>query len=666
MRSFDTILVANRGEIAVRVMKTAKALGYRTIAVYSEVDVHAPHVQVADDAVCIGRAPAAESYLVVEKIIAAARESGAQAIHPGYGFLSENPGFSKACEDANLVFIGPTPESIELMGNKATAKQRMRQAGVPCVPGYDDADQTDDKLIVMAKQIGFPIMVKAVAGGGGRGMRLVHDAVDLPKSITSARSEAINAFGAGELILEKAIVQPRHVEVQILADTHGNVVHFAERDCSVQRRHQKVVEEAPCPIMTEELRARMGAAAVNAAKSIAYRGVGTVEFLLDTTGEFYFLEMNTRLQVEHPVTEMITDVDLVALQIEVAQGEVLGLSQEDIKLNGHAIEVRLYAEDPAQNFLPVTGHVDLWQPAAGEGVRIDAGIVSGQDISPYYDPMVAKVIAWGETRQLAISRLIGALKNTRLFGIKNNKSFLIDVLSKERFQTGEVTTAFIAQEFDEHCVQHEPLSVSVASIAAAIQYQTSRSCARQRSLGVNTELLNWSSAGCLESHYKYCVDERCLELVLLTSTPAEYEVCHEQHKTLVTIIDMDTSEAMLSVNGRRCQVGFFVSEEGNIQLDVDGRMYALRNEFAYSDQIDEAGGGGRVTSPMHGTLLEIFVEAGDSVSKGDRLGVLEAMKMQCEILAEIDGVVTNIHAASGSQIALDELIMEIEEPLVAA
>jgi len=661
MPRFNNILIANRGEIALRVMRTAKALGYRTIAVYSEADALAPHVQFADDAVCIGSAPSSESYLVAEKIIEAARVSGAEAIHPGYGFLSENASFSKACEDAGLVFIGPSAQAIELMGNKAAAKRRMIKAGVPCVPGYEGEDQADGKLISVASDIGFPVMVKAASGGGGRGMRLVHDAADLPNAIASARSEALNAFGSGELILEKAIVQPRHVEVQIFADTHGAVIHLAERDCSVQRRHQKVVEEAPCPIMTQALRARMGAAAVDAAKSISYRGAGTVEFLLDPSGEFYFLEMNTRLQVEHPVTEMITGLDLVALQIKVAQGDALGLVQEDIKLKGHAVEARLYAEDPAQDFLPVTGHVDLWRPAKGEGVRIDAGIASGQDISPYYDPMVAKVIAWGQTREVAVSRLSEALKDTRLFGTRTNKSFLIDVLSKDTFKKGAATTAFIAEEFGEEGVRDAPLSILEASMATVLQHQTSRASVWENSLGVNSELMNWSSAGQLETHYKYGADENCLDLVLLTAKAGEYEIFCEGQKTSVTVIDVDGSEATLCVNGRRRQIGFFVPEEGRIYLDVDGKTHSLRNEFAFAGQSSEAGGGGRVISPMHGVLLDIYVNAGDAVSKGDRLAILEAMKMQREILAEIDGVVTHIHVAGGAQIAADDLIMEIEE-----
>jgi len=657
---FKKILIANRGEIALRIMKTAKALGYGTVAVYSDADAKAPHVLFADDAVCIGPAPVNESYLVAEKIIAAAQESGAEAIHPGYGFLSENADFSAACDNAGLVFIGPSAESIELMGNKAAAKRRMKKANVPCIPGYEDEDQADATLISAAQDIGFPIMVKAVAGGGGRGMRLVHEAANLPNAIQSARSEALNAFGFGELILEKAIIEPRHVEVQVFADTHGNTVHFAERDCSVQRRHQKVVEEAPCPVMTEELRAQMGAAAVEAAKSISYRGAGTVEFLLDASGAFYFLEMNTRLQVEHPVTEMITGLDLVALQIKVAQGEVLGLLQEDVTLNGHAMEVRLYAEDPAQDFLPVTGHVDVWQPAEGEGVRIDSGIASGQDISPFYDPMIAKVITWGETRDVAVSRLIGALKNTRLFGTKTNKSFLIDVLSNDKFQAGAATTAFIAEEFGEGGVPDKPLSTTEAAIAAVLQYQTSGNGYRALALGLNPELMNWNSAGHLETSFKYCMDECDLDLLLFTSESNEYEVTCADQKIVISLLEFEEGAVKLSVDGRRYRVGFFVPEEGRIHLEIEGRTHSLRNENAFASFGDEAGSGGRVIAPMHGVLLDVLVDVGDEVSKGDRLAILEAMKMQHEICAEVDGTVKQLHISGGVQIAADDLIMEVD------
>ena len=380
MTNFDSILVANRGEIAVRVIRSAQQQGYRAIAVYSEADAEAPHVLMADEAVLIGPAPVKDSYLDPDRILEAARKTGAQAIHPGYGFLSENAAFSQACADAGIVFIGPTPEAIDIMGNKAASKRRMLEANVPCIPGYQAEDQSDDTLIAAAREIGAPIMVKAAAGGGGRGMRLVENLDDIQVAIESARSEAETAFGSGELILEKAVIRPRHVEIQVFGDQQGNVIHLGERDCSVQRRHQKVVEESPCPVMTPELREAMGRAAVNAAASIDYVGAGTVEFLLDDDGNFYFLEMNTRLQVEHPVTEMVTGQDLVALQFHVAQGYPLPIAQEDISLDGHAIEVRLYAEDTTNDFLPATGVARVWQPPSGEGIRVDHGLLQGQEV----------------------------------------------------------------------------------------------------------------------------------------------------------------------------------------------------------------------------------------------------------------------------------------------
>ncbi|MFS2127883.1 geranyl-CoA carboxylase subunit apha, partial [Pseudomonas sp. Pseusp97] len=408
MPSFDKILIANRGEIACRVIRTAHDLGYRTVAVYSEADANARHVQLADEAVCIGPAPVGQSYLKPEAILDAAKRTGAGAVHPGYGFLSENADFARACEAAGIVFIGPGVEAIHLMGSKRLSKIAMLEAGVPCIPGYEGVDQDEATLAREAQRIGYPLMIKASAGGGGRGMRLVTRSEDLAEQLRTARSEAQNAFGSGELILEKAVVQPRHVEIQVFGDSHGHIVYLGERDCSVQRRHQKVIEEAPCPVLTEELRAAMGEAAVKAAASVNYLGAGTVEFLLDASGAFYFLEMNTRLQVEHPVTELVTGQDLVAWQIRVAEGHPLPLTQAQIQLRGHAIEVRLYAEDTGNGFLPQTGQVLRWTPPQLDGIRIDHGLREGQPVTPFYDPMLAKVIAYGATRDEARRKLVRA------------------------------------------------------------------------------------------------------------------------------------------------------------------------------------------------------------------------------------------------------------------
>ncbi len=659
MPRFNSILVANRGEIAVRVMKTAKELGLRTIAVYSDADAEALHVKCADEAICIGPAPVGESYLVAEKIISAALESGAEAIHPGYGFLSENAAFATTVQAAGLTFIGPSVEAIDLMGNKAAAKRRMIAAGVPCVPGYEGEDQADETLIKEGARIGFPVMVKAASGGGGRGMRLVNSAEDLPGAITSARSEAQNAFGSSELILEKAIIRPRHVEVQVFADTKGNTIHLGERDCSVQRRHQKVVEEAPCPIMTEELRSEMGSAAVEAAKSIGYCGAGTVEFLLDESGEFYFLEMNTRLQVEHPVTEMVTGLDLVALQIKVAQGDELGVTQDDVQLSGHAIEVRLYAEDPSQDFLPQTGKIDVWSPAIAEGIRIDAGVQSGSEISPFYDPMIAKLIAWGETREVANARLIRVLTNSRIFGAVTNKGFLVDVLQRKTFQDGNATTAFIAEQFGEEAPERAPLTLQDAAIAAVLDYEARRSASHEASLGVNAELLNWTSGGHLTTSYRFDADGT-IELDLSAIGQSTYEIRSGDTTISLEVLHSSEGEAKLSVDGARTTVGYLIKPAGEIHLDVGGRVFALRNELAAFGTGEDAAGGGRVVAPMHGTLLELFVAEGTRVEKGARLAVLEAMKMQHDLVAEVSGTVAEVVAVAGTQIGADDLILNIE------
>jgi geranyl-CoA carboxylase alpha subunit len=660
MTTFRNILIANRGEIAMRVMRSAKSLGYKTIAVYSEADRDAPHVQFADDAALIGPGPVAESYLDMSRILKAAKETGAEAIHPGYGFLSENAEFAKACENAGLVFIGPTGESIELMGNKAAAKRRMIDAGVLCVPGYEGEDQSEMALQTAARDIGYPLMVKAAAGGGGRGMRLVFAEQDLQTALETARSEARNAFGSGELILEKALVRPRHVEVQVFADTHGNVIHLGERDCSVQRRHQKVVEEAPCPIMTPELRARMGAAAVEASRSINYRGAGTVEFLLDEQGEFYFLEMNTRLQVEHPVTEMITGLDLVAMQISVAEGNPLGITQEEVTLSGHAIEVRLYAEDPAQDFLPVTGTVELWAPTKDESVRVDSGIATGQEISPFYDPLLAKIITWGETRQIARNRLVDALKGTTLFGTTTNNKFLIDVLERETFKEGQATTAFIEEEFETAQLDNSPLSLQEAGVAAVLQYINEREAAVAASLGINSELHNWGSSGKLVTRYVYAGTDQELDLTVVPQGATTYIVSIGEAQLTVEILKINGIEALVAVDGRRNGVRFLCPLPGIIYLAIEGRTLTLRNEVACAGLLEEVGGGGRIVAPMHGALLEVFVKVGDVVEKETRLAVLEAMKMQHQILAEVNGTVTGIHAAAGTQVAADDLLIEIE------
>ena len=662
MSSFNSVLIANRGEIACRIIRTAKALGYRTIAVYSDADANAPHTKMADDAVHIGASPVNQSYLAADKIFEAAKRSGAQAIHPGYGFFSENAEFSQACEKAGLVFIGPSAHAIEVMGNKAESKRHMLKAGVPCVPGYEGENQQDEILLIEAEKIGVPIMVKAAAGGGGRGMRLVEDLGGLANAIKLARSEAENAFGCGELILEKAIIEPRHVEIQIFADQMGNTVYLGERDCSVQRRHQKVIEEAPCPVMTEDLRVRMGESAVAAAKSISYVGAGTVEFLLDAQGQFYFLEMNTRLQVEHPVTELITGLDLVALQLQVAQGEALGFSQEDVSLIGHAIEVRLYTEDPAQDFLPTAGTITRWQAAQGEGVRIDSGIESGQAISPFYDPMVAKIIAFGANREVARRRLIKALKNTVLFGVENNKGFLINCLEKQKFIDGQATTAFIQQEFKASELAEVTADFEQAAMAAVIQHENRFQQSMRKAHDVSPRLKNWSSAGGMVSNITYALGDTKYSLSICPDASKENSYCVsdvDNNSVLIEIVCLGSDRGVLRAGGLKQEVHFIHDATNSVTISFGKENYEFIDQIKLAGGSDEAAGGGQVIAPMHGLVLDVKVEAGQAVNKGQALLVIEAMKMQHQILAAADGRVNQVFIKSGEQVSADDVLIEI-------
>ncbi len=658
MASIRKILIANRGEIACRVMRTAKQLGIQTVAVYSQADAGAPHVAMADQAVLIGPGPVGQSYLVAEKILQAAAQSGADAIHPGYGFLSENADFAKAVEKAGLTFIGPTGESIDLMGNKAAAKRRMIEANVPCVPGYEGKDQSDEVLIAEGEKIGYPIMVKAAAGGGGRGMRLVEKSADLANAITAARSEAENAFGSGELILEKAIVKPRHVEVQVFADTHGNIVHLGERDCSVQRRHQKVIEEAPCPVMTPTLRDAMGAAAVEAAKSINYRGAGTVEFLLDASGAFYFLEMNTRLQVEHPVTEEITGLDLVALQIKVAEGGQLGMTQDDVRLSGHAIEVRLYAEDPSNNFLPSTGLVSLFSQLARTGVRYDTGIVSGQEISPFYDPMIAKLITYGDNREAARKLMIEALHETALFGPRTNRDFLIACLENDKFTSGDFSTAFIAEEFGADGHKETDMEGRDLAVLALRHFLFDQQNVVSKSLGMPAALLNFSAADMLRTPYRLEVKDTIYDVVVATRAAGAYQISVGEESFAVTVrstrdarVEMIIDEQTIASHASMAGATLFVS--------YLGRSLTAVNLLALNAANSDASDGRSVLAPMHGRVIDVYVAAGDDVSIGDRLATVEAMKMQHEILAQIDGTVQDVLVIKEQQVAADDLMISI-------
>ncbi len=650
VKTFSKILIANRGEIARRVMRTAADMGYATVAVFSDADRNALHVKTADEAVHIGPAPVGESYLKIDAILAAAKASGADAVHPGYGFLSENDAFAAACEQAGLVFIGPTADSIRAMGNKAAAKRLMIDAGVPCVPGYQGADQSDAKLAEEAARIGLPIMVKAAAGGGGRGMRLVASMEDFADSVSTARSEAQNAFGSGELILERAVVDARHVEVQVFGDAHGNVIHLGERDCSVQRRHQKVIEEAPSPAVSPALREKMGAAAVAAAKAISYRGAGTVEFLLDASGEFYFLEMNTRLQVEHPVTEEITGLDLVEWQLRVAAGEKLPLTQDEVRLDGHAIEVRLYAEDPSQNFLPQSGTVHSWAPAAGKGVRVDHGIASGQEISPFYDPMIAKVIAHGRTREEARRRLVRALEETVLFGLPNNKAFLVSMLRHPVFAQGGATTAFIGAHYPagSDAIAAPAPSPRILALAAVLLYERS---ARK----IAEIVANWDSTGVFAKPLKLAAGDKETSVGLTAQGGGRYLAIVSGETVALTLVASADGEVRFSTEGVERR-GRYAFDGALLHLSAGGETLTTRETSHEIKASAERDGGGRMAAPMNGRIVSVLAKPGDAVKKGQRVVILEAMKMQHEIVAGRDGIVETVSVKEGDQVATRQLL----------
>jgi geranyl-CoA carboxylase alpha subunit len=638
---FDSVLVANRGEIAVRVLRTARALGYRTVAVYSDADAGAPHVAAADVAVRIGPPPPAESYLLIEAILDAARRAGAGAVHPGYGFLAENAGFAEACLEAGLLFVGPGPEAIALMGDKAAAKRRMAAAGVPVLAGYHGADQSDRRLCTEASRIGFPLMVKAAAGGGGKGMRLVGSSDGLPDALAAARREASGAFGSDVLILERAVSRPRHVEVQVLADEYGRVVALGERDCSVQRRHQKVIEETPCPVLTAEQRAALAEAAITVAADIGYVGAGTVEFILDPDGAFAFLEMNTRLQVEHPVTELVTGVDLVAWQMRIAQGEPLTLEPTP---TGHAIEARLYAEDPAAGFLPATGVLHGWRPPTGDGVRVDSGVAEGGAVTPHYDPMLAKIIAHGADREQARRRLVAALRRTVALGVATNRGFLLDVLHQPEFVVGTATTALLAEA---ELPPARPTGWHLA-VAAAVLHRAAERMAGQRSPG----LAGWTNAEAL--HSRMC----------LTGGDRATEVELRRHRDGLTVNVED--------RGYRFEPGDRLVCDG-VGVDCDARLVGAGRVLLRFAELDldvsdtlldppvtaDAVGSGVLTSVMHGSVAAVFAQVGASVRVGDRLLVLEAMKMEQPLLADVDGRLTEIVTA-GTQVAAGELLARIE------
>lgn len=648
--AFSKVLVANRGEIAARVIRSINDAGYRSVAVFSEADTDAPHVALADEAVCIGPPQVGSSYLQIEKILEAAKRTGAGAIHPGYGFLSENEAFARACRDAGIVFIGPSPEAIQLMGNKRVAKQHMIDAGVTCIPGYQGQNQSDDTLLAEAERIGFPLMIKAASGGGGRGMRLVYELADVKAALGSAKSEAQSAFGSGELILEKAVLNGRHIEIQIAADQSGQTVYLGERDCSIQRRHQKVVEEAPSPFVDENLRARMGEVAVNAALACQYHGVGTVEFLVDEDGLFYFLEMNTRLQVEHPVTELVTGTDLVDWQLKIAAGDQLPMMQNEIALTGHAIEIRLYAEDPSNDFMPQTGPIHHWEMSQCSGVRTDCGIETGMDVSPFYDPMLAKVIAYGSTREEARRRLTRAVQDTKILGVQTNMAFLGQILNDRRFIDGQATTAFIDEAtLDKTTRAASPEPTNIALAAVLLQTQQGRAQAAT---------WRWSNSAQAGMRMKLASNDAEWD-VQLVSDGTEFKITVGDDCFEIALHDVAAPFAVVTISGVRQKIRFArVSDD--VFLDAQGQYMQITNRTYAPANTGDSIGNGRITAGMEGLVVGVEVQIGERVEKGQVLLTVEAMKMEHRQLADGDGIVTSISAQVGAQVKKGQLMVEVE------
>jgi 3-methylcrotonyl-CoA carboxylase alpha subunit len=660
---FAKLLIANRGEIACRVIATARRLGVRTVAVYSDADRDARHVRLADEAVHIGAAPARESYLDAQRILAAAQATGAQAVHPGYGFLSENEGFAAACRAAGIVFVGPTPEAIAAMGDKAAAKALMDKAGVPLVPGYHGANQDAKFLQQQADAIGYPVLIKASAGGGGKGMRVVEKSADFLAALASCQREAQSSFGDARVLLERYLSRPRHIEIQVFGDTQGSVVHLFERDCSVQRRHQKVLEEAPAPGMSAARREEMGAAAVAAARAIGYTGAGTVEFIAEQDGRFYFMEMNTRLQVEHPVTEMITGLDLVEWQLRVAAGEPLPRKQAQLSICGHAIEARIYAEDPAREFLPQTGRIAHLAFAQGAGVRIDTGVVEGAEIGPHYDPMIAKLIVHGADRAQALARLSAALGQTRIAGLATNLAFLGRIAASRAFASAELDTGLIERNRAELLPEAAAPPDAVLALAAWAALEEERRTAQARAAASADPHAPWNAIDGWRmneaSHHAFVftLGERSYAATLLFGTPLRLElasgVCILEGQTLAE------GELLLRLDGRTVR-GHAVRSGDAWTVFHAGDTWRL----ALRDELHELQGeahGGSLAAPMPGRIVAVLVQAGARVEKGAPLVILEAMKMEHTITAPRAGTVSEIRHAAGEQVAEGSELIVLSE-----
>jgi len=653
---FDKILIANRGEIACRVIRTARQMGLRTVAVYSEADAGARHVRLADEAVAIGPAAARESYLCIERIIAVARATGAEAIHPGYGFLSENEEFALACEQAGIVFVGPPAAAIRTMGSKAAAKTLMAKAGVPLVPGYHGDDQDAAVLGRQADAIGYPVLIKASAGGGGKGMRIVGAPADFAEALASCKREASSSFGDDRVLLEKYLQRPRHIEIQVFADSHGRAVHLFERDCSVQRRHQKVIEEAPAPGLSPMRRSAMGKAAIEAALAVGYVGAGTVEFIADQDGTFYFMEMNTRLQVEHPVTEMITGLDLVEWQLRVAAGEALPLAQEQLTIRGHALEARIYAEDPDKGFLPSTGRlVHLAPPPESLHVRVDTGVEQNDEISPHYDPMIAKLIVWDDTRERAVSRMLQALAQYRIVGVANNVGFLSRLIACPAFSQADLDTGLIEREHDILFAGDVEPPREVWLAVALAELLRERAAAKEYADRDPDPHSPWHSR-----------DGWRLNSVARRNLMFR---CGERDKSIA--VAYVGREFVLELDGRATCANGQLQLGGQLRADLGGTRASMvvvaaaekRHVFLHgcchvlsavdplSRIVDAGGMEGGLTAPMPGKVVALLAKPGQRVAKGGPLLILEAMKMEHTIAAPADGTVTRFRFEVGEQVA---------------
>ena len=647
---FDTVLIANRGEIACRVIRTLRRLGVRSVAVYSDADVGARHVREADVAVRLGPASARESYLSVERLLEAARSTGAQAVHPGSGFLSENAAFARAVEAAGLVLIGPSASAMEVMGDKIRAKLAVQAAGVPVVPGRTEPGMTDADLVAAAAEVGFPVLVKPSAGGGGKGMRLVHESSSLAEALVSARREAASSFGDDTLFLERFVLRPRHIEVQVLADAHGTTVHLGERECSLQRRHQKVVEEAPSVLLDPAQRARIGAAAVETARSVAYTGAGTVEFIVsaEAPDDFFFMEMNTRLQVEHPVTELVTGLDLVEQQLRVAAGEPLCFGQDDVRLDGHAVEVRIYAEDPARGFLPTGGRALLVREPTDEGVRVDSALSQGLEVGTTYDPMLGKVIAWGPDRPTALARLDRALASQVVLGIGTNTAFLRALLAHPDVRAGNLDTGLVERELEGLVRRDVPARVYLA-------YAMARLLAAAPSDDPWDTIAGWRLSGAAQTCWSVAGPDGTPLRIALTGTAAQAWVRVGDAEP-VQACATGLADGLQLTTQDRTSVVLTATAGATTWLHLDGATYAV-NELAAERPGAGAGShDGQVRSPMPGTVISVGVVTGDQVNAGQVVVVVEAMKMEHALTAPFDGTIDELDVRVGDQVVVDQLL----------